>query len=90
MTRDGTGRNVALVIEAFFPIPKDLELAVSFIHPLIQALLSYENGDKVAICTDTLPDNSTGVSRRPNYEIMIYDQYQPSYRTCFGDHPMHC
>ncbi|KAG0177378.1 hypothetical protein DFQ28_004310, partial [Apophysomyces sp. BC1034] len=93
MTKDGAERNVVLAIEALFPALKDLdighlresELAASFIHPLIQALLSYENDDKVARCTNTLPDSGTDVSRRPDYEVMMYDQYQPSYRTCFGE-----
>lgn len=93
MTKDGAERNVVLAIEALFPALKDLgighlresELAASFIHPLIQALLSYENDDKVARCTNTLPDNDTDVSRRPDYEVMMYEQYQPSYRTCFGE-----
>ncbi|CEI94674.1 hypothetical protein RMCBS344292_08879 [Rhizopus microsporus] len=79
--------------KAFFPALKDLdighlresEFALSAIHPLIQALLSYENDDKVARCTNTLPDNDTDVIRWPDYEDTMYDQYQPSYRTCFGE-----
>ncbi|KAG1642430.1 hypothetical protein G6F44_004837 [Rhizopus delemar] len=93
VTKDGAKRNVILAIEALFSALKDLdighlrelELAASFIHPLIQALLSYENDDKVARCTNTLQDNGTDVSRRPDYEVMMYEQYQPSYRTCFGE-----
>lgn len=93
MSKDGAERNVVLTIEALFPALKDLdighlresELAASFIHPLIQALLSYEDDDKVARCTNTLPDNGTDVKRWPDYEVMMYDRYQPSYRTCFGE-----
>ncbi|CAO3660442.1 unnamed protein product [Rhizopus stolonifer] len=93
MTKDNAERNVVLAIEALFPALKDLdighlresELAASFIHPLIQVLLFYENDDRVARCTNTLPDNGINVNRRPRYEVMVYDQYQPSYRTCFGE-----
>ncbi|ORE05497.1 hypothetical protein BCV72DRAFT_330837 [Rhizopus microsporus var. microsporus] len=91
MTKGGAERNVVLAIEALFPALKDLdighlresEFAASFIHPLVQALLSCENDDKVARCTNTLPDNGTDVNRRSDYKVMMYDQYQPSYRTCF-------
>ncbi|CEG77371.1 hypothetical protein RMATCC62417_12135 [Rhizopus microsporus] len=93
MTKDDAERNVVLAIEAFFPALKDLDIchlresgfAASFIHYLIQASHSYENDDKVARCTNTFPNNGTDVNRRPDYEVMMYGRYQPSYRTCFGE-----
>ncbi|KAI8384256.1 uncharacterized protein BYT42DRAFT_611974 [Radiomyces spectabilis] len=93
MKKDEAERNVVLAIESLFPALKDLdighlresELAASFVHPLIQALLAYDTEEKVARCTNTLPDNGTDVNRRPDYEVMMYDRYQPSYRTCFGE-----
>ncbi|KAI8384255.1 uncharacterized protein BYT42DRAFT_611973 [Radiomyces spectabilis] len=77
MKEDEAERNVVLAIESLFPALKDLdighlresELAASFVHPLIQALLAYDTEDKAA----------------RYYEVMMYDRYQPSYRTCFGE-----
>ena len=61
------------------------ELACSFVHPLIQSLLAYEMDEKMAKCTNTIPENGTDVGRRPDDEVTIYEQYQPSFRTCFGE-----
>lgn len=102
MTKDGAERNVILAIEALFPALKDLDighlrelgLAAPFIHPLIQALLSYENVDKIARCANALPDNGTDVNQRPDYEVMVYGRYQPPTEHILGnskvkDHPIH-
>ncbi|CEJ01255.1 hypothetical protein RMCBS344292_15289 [Rhizopus microsporus] len=61
------------------------ELACSIVHPLIQSLLAYEMDEKMAKCTNTIPENGTDAGRRPDYEVTIYEQYQPSFRTCFGE-----
>jgi hypothetical protein len=39
----------------------------------------------MAKCTNTIPENGTDVGRRPDYEVIIYEKYQPSFRTCFGE-----
>ncbi|KAG2224182.1 hypothetical protein INT45_001300 [Circinella minor] len=86
-------RNVILTVEALLPPIKDLdiglvgesELIASFIHPMIQALLSYENDDKVARCSNTIPDNGTDITKRPDYEVVMFEQYKESYRTCYGE-----
>ncbi|RCH96572.1 hypothetical protein CU097_012106 [Rhizopus azygosporus] len=48
------------------------ELAASYIHPLIQALLSYDKDDKVSRCSNIIPDNGTDVNRRPGNENMLW------------------
>ncbi|KAI7870059.1 hypothetical protein BDF14DRAFT_1951004 [Spinellus fusiger] len=93
MKASGAERATVLAVESLFPSLKDLdvgpivesELAASYIHPLIQALLSYDEEDKVARCSNIIPDNNTDVSRRPDYEVTVFEQYQPSYRTCYGE-----
>jgi hypothetical protein len=88
-----TERATVLAVESLFPSLKDLdvgslvesELAASYIYPLIQALLSYDEDEKVARCSNIIPDNSTDVNRRPDYEVTVFEQYQPSYRTCYGE-----
>ncbi|KAI9497435.1 hypothetical protein BDB00DRAFT_920823 [Zychaea mexicana] len=93
MTKENVERNVILAIESLFPVLKDLdigplresELAASYTHPVIQALLSYDTDGKVARCANCIPDNGMDENRRPDYEVMVYEQYLPSYRTCFGE-----
>jgi hypothetical protein len=86
-----SGRTTILVVESLLPALKysdvgslvESELAASYIHPLIQALLSYDEDDKVA--SNIIPDNCLDINCRPNYEVTVFEQYQPSYRTCCGE-----
>ncbi|KAI9486964.1 MAG: hypothetical protein EXX96DRAFT_605004, partial [Benjaminiella poitrasii] len=47
------------------------ELVASYIYPLIQTLPSYDEYDKVARCSSIIPDNSTDIDRRLDYENFI-------------------
>ncbi|ORX48859.1 hypothetical protein DM01DRAFT_1338504 [Hesseltinella vesiculosa] len=93
MTKDGPEQSVVVAVESLLPAMKDLdageigesELACSIVHPLIQSLLAYEMEEKTAKCTNTIPENGTDVGRRPDYEVAVYEQYQLSFRTCFGE-----
>jgi hypothetical protein len=89
----GPEQSIVAAMESLLPAMKDLdageigesELACSIVHPLIQSLIAYEMDEKMAKCTNTIPENGTDVGRRPDDEVTIYEQYQPSFRTCFGE-----
>ncbi|KAG1045078.1 hypothetical protein G6F43_011348 [Rhizopus delemar] len=93
MTKDGPEQSIVVAVELLLPAMKDLdageigesELACSIVHPLIQSLLAYDMDDKMAKCTNTISENGTDVGRRPDYEVIVYEKYQPSFRTCFGE-----
>lgn len=90
MKVSGAERATILAGESLFPSLKDLdvgplaesELAASYVQPLIQALLCYDD-DKISRCSNLIPDNSTDVNRRPYYEVTVFVYYQPSCRTCY-------
>lgn len=93
MKSSGAERATILSIESLPPSLKDLdvyhlaesELAASYIHPLVQAFLAYDEEDKVARCSNIIPSNGFEMKRRSDYEVTIFEQYQPSYRTCYGE-----
>ncbi|KAI9031886.1 hypothetical protein CLU79DRAFT_276314 [Phycomyces nitens] len=93
MGKVGAEQSVVVAVEALLPAMKDLdagemgesELACSIVHPLIQSLLAYEMDERIAKCTNTIPENGTDVGRQPDYEVIMYEKYQPSFRTCFGE-----
>jgi hypothetical protein len=93
LQHSGSERNVILAIEAILPGIKDLdqgelhesEVGTTFVHPFLQALLAHEDDDQVARSSNTLPENGMEINRRPDYEVTMYEKYQPSYRSCYGE-----
>ena len=57
---------------------------------MMQALLSSEGNDKVARCSNTIPDNGTDINKRPDYEVAMFEQYTESYRTYYGEVKNEC
>ncbi|RCH94312.1 hypothetical protein CU097_010970 [Rhizopus azygosporus] len=58
-----------LAVESLFPTLKDLD---------VRSLVESE-------CSNLIPDNGTDVNHRPDYEVTVFEQCQPSYRTCYRE-----
>ncbi|KAG1053395.1 hypothetical protein G6F43_004516 [Rhizopus delemar] len=65
----------------------EADLIGSYVHPFIHGLFSSRQMDKVAHCSNSLiyGHADTENSNRPDYKIDIYEAYECSYTSVFGE-----
>ncbi|KAI9027250.1 hypothetical protein CLU79DRAFT_851885 [Phycomyces nitens] len=86
-------KNVVLAVESLIPSMKDVNLkrlseqhiVASYVHPFVQFLVG--NGAMIVPhCANCLVDNEdTDFDKRPDYVTDVYDEYEFSHSTVFGE-----
>ncbi|OAD73494.1 hypothetical protein PHYBLDRAFT_145885 [Phycomyces blakesleeanus NRRL 1555(-)] len=85
-TIEGPQQNIVRAIESLIPSWKDVDMEplskghiiASYTHPLIQSLLAVNNPSNTKIVADN-------INQRPDYVVDVYEQYQFSFPSCFGE-----
>ncbi|ORX47687.1 hypothetical protein DM01DRAFT_1396009 [Hesseltinella vesiculosa] len=91
-TAKGPQQNVIRAIESLIPTWKDVDLQslseghliASYVHPLIQSLLAVDSPSKISHCSNT-QIATDDLDQRPDYVVDVYQQYQFSHPSCFGE-----
>jgi hypothetical protein len=93
LQQNATERNIVLAVESLIPSMKDINLKplsehqiiTSYVHPFVQFLVG-NDAMTVPHCANCLVDNEDAdFDKRPDYITDVYDQYEFSHSTVFGE-----